>query len=97
MSKSLKLSQAEKIIKKHGLELKEEEKGKRIYRKRDELPDPDVDARASVNRLAKQLSPRVYQEHVDLFNECAKGFPSKRHALERAIELLAIDMGVEPK
>lgn len=95
--KSLMLRDIEKITKKHGFSLESDNKGKRIYRKRQELPEPELDPKASANRLARQLSPRLYPEHIELFNECARSFPNKREALERAIELLADELGLHKK
>lgn len=95
--KSLMLRDIEKITKKHGLSLESDKKGKRIYRKRQELPEPELDPKASANRLARQLSPRLYPEHIELFNECARSFPNKREALERAIELLAAELNLDKK
>jgi hypothetical protein len=93
----LNLSEVEEITRKHGLSLESDKEGKRIYRRRKELPEPGLDPKASANRLARQLPPRVYQEHFELFNECARSFPSKREALQRAIELLAAELNLDKK
>lgn len=89
------VGEAEKLLKKHRFKLIDETTGKRIYRNtKDQLKDASKGPRASSNRLTKQLSPRIYDEHRDLFNKCAVKFPSKREALERAIELLADDLDI---
>ncbi|MBL4829522.1 MAG: hypothetical protein JKY55_06515 [Aliivibrio sp.] len=91
--KPLTLKSIEKILNKQNLIVAEKKPGKRIYRKNiGPLSDPDKGPTASINRLAKQLSPRVYEEHRLLFNKCAEKFPNKREALERAIELLAQEL-----
>lgn len=66
-------------------------KNRRKYRKRHELPDPNATPRDEVNANTVKLSPRVSREHADRFNEFAFGFPTKREALERAIDLLAAE------
>lgn len=64
---------------------------KRIYRSREDLPDPARAPDAETNRSAVRLSARVSRHHELLFNKLAKDFPSKRAAIERAIDLLAKD------
>jgi hypothetical protein len=68
--------------------LREDFKGKRIYRKRDQLPDPSASSQAEVNRLTAKFQARVSFRHRDAFEEVAKLYPNRRVAIERAIELL---------
>lgn len=92
-AKGVTVGETEKLLKKHRFKLIDETTGKRIYRKtKEHLKDATQSPRAATNRLTKQLSPRVYEKHRDLFNRCADKFPSKREALERAIELLAKEL-----
>jgi hypothetical protein len=92
-AKPLSLEIIDKLLRKNKFEVTEDNPEKRIYRKsKDQLADPESGPRASVNRLTKQLSPRVSEEHRDLFNECSEAFPNKREALERAIQLLAMEL-----
>lgn len=76
------------------------EGAKRVYRKEADLIDPTKDPMAEVNMLTSKLTPRVSRPHVELFNACADRFDgrgAKRLALERAIELLAEDLGLSKK
>lgn len=68
---------------------------KRRYLKRKDWDDPTKSPRAEVNQSAKKLTPRVSEEHVELFAKAAECFPNKRDALERAVELLAAEAGIE--
>lgn len=72
---------------------------KRIYRKKDQQPDPEASHRAEVNRLTKHFQTRVSPEHLDTFNSVIERFPdefpNKRAAAERAVELLAEHYGVD--
>lgn len=72
-----------------------EDKTKRIYRRKKDLFDPGADPKAEVNLLTSKLTPRVSRQHVAIFNACADHFDNKREALERAIELLAQETGVQ--
>ena len=74
-----------------------EDKPKQIYRRREDWTDPKKSHRSEVNLLTKKLGPRVSEAHLSLFNKCADESESGRAALERAIELLAKDLGIEPK
>lgn len=86
-SKPLTLGQTEKITKKHGLELASDEKGKRIYRKPDQLFDPKKAPTSEANRLAVRLNARVSRRHSDLFKEVAADkFDTQQDALEAALE-----------
>lgn len=67
---------------------------KRIYRRKADLFDPSSKPTDEVNKLTSKLTPRVSRAHVGLFNACADEFPNKRAALERAVELLALETGV---
>lgn len=92
-AKPLSLETIDKLLRENKFDVAEDNPEKRIYRKsKDQLADPARGPRASVNRLTKQLSPRVSEEHRDLFNECSEAFPSKRDALEHAIQLLAMEL-----
>ena len=71
------------------------EDGKRIYRRKEELFDPNSKPKDEINQLTSKLTPRVSRAHVGLFNACADEFPNKRAALERAVELLAQETGVK--
>lgn len=73
-----------------------EERTKRIYRRKSDLPNPDLSPQSEDNLSSSKLTPRVSREHVELFNACAKQFSNKREALERAVELLAQESGVQP-
>lgn len=64
------IEQIDTFVRKHGLVLDEEGslKDRRIYRKRENLPDPDKSHRSEVNRIKKQFRIRVepdLQERVD--------------------------------
>lgn len=72
-----------------------EDRDKRIYRRKADLFDPSAKPTDEVNKLSSKLTPRVSRAHVDLFNSCASEFPNKRAALERAVELLALETGVK--
>lgn len=92
-TKPLSLETIDKLLRKNKFEVTDDKPEKRAYRmKRDQLPDPKSSPVASVNRLTKQLSPRVSEDHRDLFNKCSEAFPSKREALEHAIQLLAMEL-----
>lgn len=64
-------------------------KAKRIYRRAEDLADPSAAPNAEVNLPTVKLTPRVSRTHAELFERLAAAHPSKRKALERAIELLA--------
>lgn len=68
---------------------------KRIYRRADDMDDPNAGSQAAVNRLTKPLGTRVSRGHVEAFNAVSSKFKSKREALEHAIQLLAEETGVE--
>ncbi len=70
---------------------------KRIYRKSgsEELKDVNRKPTDEVNKLTKKLTPRVSDDHVKLFNKCVERSESGRKALERAVELLADELGLE--
>lgn len=91
-SKSDIMEDVIKTITKHGFALDEETPEKRIYRKRENWPDPEQEKNAEANQLTKKLTPRVSEVHADLFNRLANEFPSKRKALEAAIDLLAAQL-----
>ncbi len=88
-SKPLTLGQTEKIITKHGLELETDENGKRVYRKKKDLPVPEQGSQGSQNRITKMITTRIEPEFIDLFNKCAEQFPTKKEALQEAVKLLA--------
>lgn len=96
--KSATIEEINKVILKHGFEL-DEEKKKRIYRRKKDLPDPTRAHDDSTNRTTKQLAVRIDPATADRFNELAARFPSKREAFERAIELLEQEAneGVRPE
>lgn len=77
--------------------LLEKRKLKRVYRTdKSALTDPKQGPKQEVNRLTQKVSTRVSAEHVKLFNACAEKFPSKRSALEKAIEDFAHSNGIDP-
>ena len=94
----LKLKKLKKTSKKHNVVAdRDPDTGrKRIYRRNEDLFDDTADPKAEVNRLTVRLSTRVSRAHKDVFNAAASRFPNKRAALERAIELLNEDLGLDP-
>ncbi|MGP1275206.1 MAG: toxin-antitoxin system HicB family antitoxin, partial [Caulobacterales bacterium] len=76
----------EKTITKHGLELKEQQGDQRIYRRKDELPDPSKSHRSEVNRLKKQFRVRVEPELQQRVDDAAKAEGMTRQDwVERAL------------
>lgn len=72
-----------------------ENKPKRAYRRPNERPDPSQASNAEVNLLTKKIGSRVSIDHLELFNRCAEKAESGRQALEKAIELLADELGID--
>lgn len=70
-----------------------EERLKRIYRKKSDLPRPDLPPSAEANLRTKRINTRISPEILDEFQECAKHFGSQREALESAIRLLSSQLG----
>ncbi|MEO1192917.1 MAG: hypothetical protein AAFY02_14245 [Pseudomonadota bacterium] len=68
---------------------------KRIYRRRQDLPNPDKGPKHSSNRMTRVVGTRISPEHMELFNRCAEKFDNKREALEHAIDLLAAEQGID--
>lgn len=69
---------------------------KRIYRRKEDLPNPEFGSQHTSNRATKFVGTRVAPEYAELFSKCASKFSSKREALERAIALLAEHDPPEP-
>lgn len=81
-----KIKDIEKTITKHGLELKEQQGDQRIYRRKDELPDPSKSHRSEVNRLKKQFRVRVEPELQQRVDDAAKAEGMTRQDwVERAL------------
>jgi len=78
-----------KIIEQSGLKLVQEEgDGKRIYRKRSDLPDPSLPADAEVNRLREVFKVRVLPGLKEEVDAAAKAEGLTRQAwVERALRL----------
>ncbi|NQW09349.1 MAG: hypothetical protein HQ481_05625 [Alphaproteobacteria bacterium] len=91
--KSVTIAEINKRIEYIGFELKKEEGKKRIYRKAPDRPAPHLSPQAEDNLTSKKVSARVSENHLVTFEKIAKGFQSKRAALERAIDLLAKEQG----
>lgn len=69
--------------------LTEEKRGKRIYRRPKELPDPSKPSSSDVNRMTSKLQTRISDKHIELFNRCTNHFENQKETLEAAIEHLA--------
>lgn len=65
---------------------------KRIYRPEEVLRRPELGPKHEQNMPTAKLTPRVSRDHVEMFNASAERFSSKREALERAIELLVLEI-----
>ncbi len=90
------VERAEKLLKKHDLELHKKEPGKRIYRKdKEDLTDKTKGPKEEVNRLTQKIGTRISPNHVKLFKACASGFSNDRGALEKAVELLALHSDIK--
>jgi len=69
----------------------------RRYLKREDWKDPEKSEQAEVNKSATKIAARLSFDHKDLFERAASKFPSKRDALERAVELLAAEAEITPE
>jgi len=75
---------------------------KRIYRKSgtDELPFPELDPASEKNRTTARVVARVSEDSAEIFERAAvvlggTSRGGKRKAMERAMELLADDLGID--
>ena len=81
------LKEIEKTITKHGLELKERQGDQRVYRRKEELPDPTQSHRSEVNRLKKQFRVRVEPDLQQRVDDAAKAEGMTRQDwVERALK-----------
>jgi len=87
----LKVDRNDPILKEKSVSRLLEDKPKRKYRRKEDWNDPDSAHDAEVNLSSKKMNTRVSEQHLNTFNYIAKRFPTKRKALERAIELLTKD------
>lgn len=73
---------------------------KRIYRRAgtNELPFPELDPASEKNRTTVKIAARVDGDSAEIFERAATllgGRGGKRMAMERAMELLADDLGID--
>lgn len=85
--KPLTLGRTEKLLKKHRLDVTKDEPGKRVYRKPNERPRPDLPSDAEVNRIVKQFKFRANPEIIKEVDACAQAEGMTRNAwIIQAIE-----------